>query len=188
MNEWTPPNKGCIEVICGSMFSGKTVELQRRLRRAQIAKQKVAAFKPALDTRYAKDKLVSHDSSSLSAVPVTDPKEIKELSQQADVIGIDEAQFFSESLVELCEDLANNGKRVIVSGLDIDSFGKPFGPMPILMAKAEFLTKLHAICTHCGSLAHYSYRISDDRSQIALGTEKEYLALCRSCYNQATSK
>ena len=186
MDEWTAVKNASLEVICGCMFSGKTVELQRRLRRAEIAKLKVKVFKPLIDERYSKDQVVSHDRSALKAIAVEDPNDILRLNEDAQVIGIDEAQFFNDDLIHVCESLANSGKRVIISGLDLDSFGQPFGPMPILMSKAEFLTKLHAICTRCGNLAHYSYRKDNSKEQIALGAEEAYEALCRSCFNQAS--
>ncbi len=176
---------GWIEVITGSMFSGKTEELIRRLRRAQIAKQKVAIFKPKLDTRYSDKEIVSHDSNYIESLPVEDAQSILEKSRDSDVIGIDEAQFFGMEIVEVCNELANQGKRVIVAGLDMDYLGKPFGPMPHLMAIAEYVTKVHAICIRCGNLAHYSHRISASDSLIELGEKDKYEPLCRSCYLEA---
>lgn len=170
------------------MFSGKTAELQRRLRRAVIAKLHIGVFKPAIDTRFGKNTVTSHDNIALEALAVSSSKEIISKTEGMDVVGIDEAQFFDDELVDVCEDLANQGKRVIVSGLDIDSFGKPFGPMPGIMAKAEFITKLHAICIKCGELAHYSHRKATGNKKVVLGAEEAYEALCRLCYNQIKSK
>ncbi len=186
-NTVNPQNhSGWIEVITGSMFSGKTEELIRRLRRAQIAKQKVAIFKPQLDTRYSEKEIVSHDSNYIESVPVASAKEILEKYGDADVIGIDEAQFFDNEIINVCNQLANKGKRVIVAGLDMDYKGQPFGPMPALMAIAEYVTKVHAICIRCGNLAHYSHRISASQSLIELGEKDKYEPLCRSCYIKAT--
>ncbi len=176
---------GWIEVITGSMFSGKTEELIRRLKRAQIAKQKVEIFKPVLDTRYSEREIVSHDSSSIESIPVDSAKKILDLAMDADVVGIDEAQFFDNDIVEVCNALANNGKRVIVAGLDMDYLGKPFGPMPALMAIAEYVTKVHAICIKCGDLAHYSHRKSSSDSLIELGEKDKYEPLCRACFLEA---
>ncbi len=176
---------GWIEVITGSMFSGKTEELIRRLRRAQIAKQKVAIFKPKLDTRYSEKEIVSHDANYIESVPVEKASEILDKGIESDVIGIDEAQFFDMDIVEVCNELANRGKRVIVAGLDMDYLGKPFGPMPYLMAIAEYVTKVHAICMRCGNLAHYSHRKSTSDSLIELGEKDKYEPLCRSCYLEA---
>lgn len=170
------------------MFSGKTAELQRRLRRAKIAKLHVLVYKPSVDTRYGQNQVTSHDNLSIDAKAIQSASEILRHAIDADVIGIDEAQFFDDSLPAICEELANNGKRVIISGLDIDSFGQAFGPMPELMAKAEYVTKLHAICTRCGELAHYSYRKSPSKDTVMLGAEDKYEALCRNCYNQANAK
>jgi len=181
-------NKGWIEVICGSMFSGKTEELIRRLKRAKIAKQKVEIFKPALDKRYDELKVVSHDSNFINSTPVATSSQILELTNGVEVVGIDEAQFFDDSLPGVCETLANRGLRVIVAGLDMDFLGNPFGPMPRLMAIAEYVKKVHAICMHCGNLAHHSFRTVDESAQIMLGTQESYLPLCRSCYNKEREK
>jgi len=175
--------RGYIEVICGSMFSGKTEELIRRLNRARIAKQRVEIFKPVIDTRYSANDLVSHDENTIRCTPVDTASNILLLTGDVDVIGIDEAQFFDLALVEVCEKLANMGIRVIVAGLDMDYRGKPFGPMPQLMAIAEFVTKVHAICMHCGSLAQFSHRLQDDEKLVMLGEKKEYEPLCRECFN-----
>jgi len=174
--------RGWIEVICGSMFSGKTEELIRRLRRAQIARQRVEIFKPALDTRYAMDAVVSHDENSIKSTPVQAASQILLLASDVDVVGIDEAQFFDPGLSEVCNLLANEGIRVIVAGLDMDFRGKPFGPIPSLMATAEYVTKVHAICISCGSLAQYSHRTVKDKSLVVLGETDRYEPLCRRCY------
>jgi thymidine kinase len=181
-------NKGWIEVICGSMFSGKTEELIRRLKRAKIARQKVEIFKPALDKRYDELKVVSHDANFIPSTPVDTPGQILSLTIDVEVVGIDEAQFFDDSLPEVCETLANRGLRVIVAGLDMDFLGNPFGPMPRLMAIAEYVKKVHAICMHCGNLAHHSFRTVDESAQIMLGTQESYLPLCRSCFNKERAK
>ena len=162
---------GWIEVICGSMFSGKTEELIRRLRRAQFAKQKVEIFKPVLDTRYHSENVVSHNANEINSIPVASASDIWDLAKNCDVVGIDEAQFFEEDLIEVCNNLANNGVRVIVAGLDMDFLGKPFGPMPNLMATAEYVTKVHAICTRTGGLANYSFRKTESNSQFLLGEQ-----------------
>lgn len=172
---------GWLEVICGSMFSGKTEELIRKLNRAKIAKQKVEIFKPALDTRYHNEDIVSHNSTAIRSTPVQAAQEILLLSGDSQVIGIDEAQFFDESLVEVCTKLADSGKRVIVAGLDMDFLGQPFGPMPQLMAIAEYVTKVHAICMVCGELASYSYRKTSHSAQVMLGETDSYEARCRKC-------
>lgn len=177
-------SKGRIEVICGSMFSGKTEELIRRLKRARIARQKVEIYKPAIDTRYSDEDVVSHDSNSVNSTPVNSARSIIRLASEAEVVGIDEAQFFDQSLVEVCNELANSGKRVIIAGLDMDFKGVPFGPMPALMAIAEEVTKVHAICVRCGNLAHVSHRIVQGENQVLLGETGEYEPLCRTCYNQ----
>jgi thymidine kinase len=173
---------GWIEVICGSMFSGKTEELIRRLRRAQIANQKVEIFKPALDTRYSDTEIVSHNQSSIRSHPVTNSNQILLLSEDVRVIGIDEAQFFDEGVVEVAVKLANRGVRVIAAGLDMDYLGKPFGPMPGLLARAEFVTKVHAICQQCGSLANFSFRKTSKDGQFLLGEKDEYEPRCRKCF------
>ncbi len=177
--------KGSIEVICGSMFSGKTEELIRRLKRAQYAKQKVEIFKPAVDTRYDETKVVSHDSNSIHSTPVPSSANILLLANEVQVVGIDEAQFFDNELTNVCEQLANNGVRVIVAGLDMDYLGNPFGPMPSLLAIAEYVTKVHAICMRCGNLANHSHRITDESSLVLLGETNNYEPLCRDCFVEA---
>ncbi len=176
---------GWIEVICGSMFSGKTEELIRRLTRATIAQQKVEIFKPAIDTRYHQENIVSHKASSIRSTPVHLAQEILLLVGDCEVVGIDEAQFFDNEIVDVVNILAKNGKRVIVAGLDMDSFGKPFASMPSLMATAEYVTKVHAICVVCGDLANYSYRKSASTTQVLLGETDSYEARCRKCFHQA---
>ncbi len=176
---------GWIEVICGSMFSGKTEELIRRLKRAQFAKQKVEIFKPEIDTRYDEDKVVSHDSNEIHSTPVPAAANIPLLADGCDVVGIDEAQFFDEEIVKVCNDLANKGVRVIVAGLDMDFKGNPFGPMPALMATAEYVTKVHAVCTRTGNLAHYSYRKAKSEDLVLLGETDEYEPLSRAAYYKA---
>ncbi|MEM9990213.1 MAG: thymidine kinase [Bacteroidota bacterium] len=175
-------DSGWIEVICGSMFSGKTEELIRRLKRAQIARQKVAVFKPQLDTRYHAKQVVSHDANSLSAIPLAHSKQLLEQSEGMEVVGIDEAQFFDMDLPKHCHSLAQRGIRVIVAGLDMDFKKQPFGPIPHLLATAEYITKVHAICHHCGNLATYSYRLTEVSDTIMLGAKNKYEARCRSCY------
>ena len=176
---------GWIEVICGSMFSGKTEELIRRLKRAQFAKQKVEIFKPAVDTRYDEDMVVSHDSNEIRSTPVPAAANIPILADDCDVIGIDEAQFFDDEIVQVCNDLANRGIRVIVAGLDMDFKGNPFGPMPALMATAEYVTKVHAVCTRTGNLAQYSYRKAQNDNLVLLGETEEYEPLSRAAYYKA---
>lgn len=176
---------GRIEVVCGSMFSGKTEELIRRLRRARFARQHVAIFKPSVDTRYSESKVVSHDHSMLQSVPVDSPATMLKLSAGCDVVGIDEAQFFDEAIVAVCNTLANRGVRVIVAGLDMDYLGRPFGPMPLLLAIADDVTKVHAICVKCGSLAYASHRLVHSNSQVMLGEKQEYEPLCRECFQKA---
>ena len=176
--------RGWIEVICGSMFSGKTEELIRRLRRAKIADQSVEIFKPAKDTRYSADEVVSHDARAIQSQPVSHSSDILLVDQSVDVIGIDEAQFFDDELTRVCEELATRGHRVIVAGLDMDFRGKPFGPMPDLLAVAEYITKLHAICNHCGNLATHTYRLTSDAETVVLGEKDIYEARCRHCFNQ----
>ncbi|PIV59020.1 MAG: thymidine kinase [Bacteroidetes bacterium CG02_land_8_20_14_3_00_31_25] len=178
------PKKGWIEVICGSMFSGKTEELIRRLKRAKIAKQKVEIYKPKIDVRYSVDEVVSHDENAIQSTPVDSASNILLMVSNVDVVGIDEAQFFDEALLDVCNKLANNGVRVIVAGLDMDFMGKPFGPMPAILAAAEYVTKVHAICMHCGNLAHYSYRKVESNKLVLLGETLEYEPLCRDCYNK----
>lgn len=173
---------GWIEVICGSMFSGKTEELIRRLNRARIAKQKVEIFKPEVDTRYGEEEVVSHDENSIKCTPVQTSSQILLYDIDADVIAIDEAQFFDMEITAVCNELANRGFRVVVAGLDMDFKGVPFGPMPGLMASAEYVTKVHAICIQCGALAQYSHRFIKDDSLVVLGEKESYQPLCRSCY------
>jgi len=175
---------GWIEVICGSMFSGKTEELLRRLRRAKIAHLKVMAFKPKIDTRYDDYKIVSHDHNHLQSQPIDLAADILQYAHDVDVIGIDEAQFFDEQLIAVCNTLATRGIRVIVAGLDMDFQGKPFGPMPTLLAQAEFVTKVNAICAKCGNPAAFSYRLLDSEETILLGEQQEYEPRCRTCFNE----
>ena len=177
--------RGWIEVISGSMFSGKTEELIRRLKRAKIAKQKVEIFKPQIDIRYSEEEVVSHDSNSIRSTPVSSSRNIPLMVSEVDVVGIDEAQFFDLGLAEVCDQLANQGVRVIVAGLDMDFRGKPFGPMPALLASAEYVTKVHAICMRCGHLAQYSHRITNDDKLVVLGEKDSYEPLCRECFNEA---
>lgn len=179
---------GWIEVICGSMFSGKTEELIRRLKRARIARLKTEIYKPIIDVRYHKTNVVSHDDNSIASIPVPSSANILLLSHNIDVVGIDEAQFFDDQLVEVCNELANRGTRVIVAGLDMDFKGDPFGPMPSLIASAEFVTKVHAICVSCGQLAHYSHRTAENEELVLLGEKKSYLPLCRNCYHSKSNK
>lgn len=174
---------GWIEVVCGCMFSGKTEELIRRLKRAKIAAQKVEVFKPCVDTRYDETAVVSHDTNSLLAQPVEHSSKILTISAETTVVGVDEAQFFDTDLVETCQQLALGGVRVIVAGLDMDYRGKPFGPMPGLLAVAEYVTKVHAICVHCGNLATHSYRLAHGDEVILLGEKEQYEPRCRNCYH-----
>lgn len=176
---------GWIEVICGSMFSGKTEELIRRLKRAQFAKQKVEIFKPAIDVRYDDEKVVSHDANEIRSTPVPSSSNILILADDVEVVGIDEAQFFDDEIVAVCNTLANRGVRVIVAGLDMDFKGNPFGPMPALMATAEYVTKVHAVCTRTGNLAHYSYRKASSDKLVLLGETQEYEPLSRAAYYKA---
>jgi thymidine kinase len=177
--------KGWIEVICGSMFSGKTEELIRRLRRAEFARQKVEIFKPALDTRYDEQQVVSHDATRIRSTPVPSSSNLLLLASGIEVVGIDEAQFFDDGLPGVCEQLAGSGVRVIAAGLDMDFQGRPFGPMPQLMAMSEYVTKVHAICMHCGELAAFSHRTSANQELVLLGETDSYVPLCRSCFNAA---
>lgn len=177
------PRAGWIEVICGSMFSGKTEELIRRLNRAKIARQRIKIFKPALDKRYHIQNIVSHNENSIEAVPVHSSSEIISLSGDAEVIGLDEAQFFDDSIASVCDTLANAGKRVMIAGLDMDYLGRPFGCMPQLMALAEYVTKVHAICMVCGEVASHSYRLSASNEKVLLGETDLYEARCRRCFN-----
>ncbi len=179
---------GWIEVITGSMFSGKTEELIRRLKRANFANLKVEIFKPVIDTRYSESKVVSHDSNAIVSTQVESASNISLMANNVDVVGIDEAQFFDNGLIEVCNRLADSGIRVIVAGLDMDFRGNPFGPVPALISIAEYVTKVHAICMRCGNLAHYSYRKSDTDKIVLLGEKDIYEALCRNCYNHAMKK
>ena len=179
---------GWIEVICGSMFSGKTEELIRRLKRAEFAKQRVEIFKPTVDTRYADREVVSHNQNSITSTPVEYSSSILLLADDCDVVGIDEAQFFDEGIVDVANQLANQGKRVIVAGLDMDFKGRPFGPMPNLMATAEYVTKVHAICVRTGGLAHYSHRKIDSEKLVELGETSEYEPLSRKAYLEVNNK
>jgi len=179
--------KGQIEVICGSMFSGKTEELIRRLTRARLAKQQVEIFKPSVDTRYHETHVVSHNETSIRSTPVSFAGDILLLSGTCDVVGIDEAQFFDEEIVRVVQLLANQGKRVILAGLDMDFEGKPFDPMPKLMAIAEYVTKVHAICMKCGDLAAFSYRLSAGKEKVMLGEKDSYEARCRKCFHEDPS-
>ena len=176
---------GSVEVICGSMFSGKTEELIRRLRRAQFAGQKIAIFKPKIDVRYSEDNVVSHDLKSVPSTAVSSPTEIFLMDSDVRVVGIDEAQFFDDTLIKVVQTLADRGVRVIVAGLDTDYLGQPFGPMPALMAIAEEVQKVHAICVKCGNLANHSHRLTKDHNLVVLGEKDIYEPLCRDCYNKA---
>ena len=178
----TPINSGWIEVICGSMFSGKTEELMRRLRRAEIAKMSISVFKPKIDSRYDKGHIVSHNKAKMMSSIIDNPKEIINASKDHDVVGIDETQFFDHSIVDVCKRLAYNKKRVIVAGLDTDYRGLPFGPMPDMMCEAEYVDKLRAICIECGNPASYSQRTSKDSHQVVIGEMDKYEARCRNCF------
>ena len=179
---------GCVEVICGSMFSGKTEELIRRLKRAQFANQKIAIFKPTIDNRYSDVDVVSHDLHSITSTPVDSPVKMLAVPDDVQVVGIDEAQFFDERIVDVVQALANRGVRVIIAGLDTDFLGKPFGPMPALMAIAEDVQKVHAICVRCGNLANHSHRLSASTKLVELGEKDVYEPLCRQCYNAAIAE
>ena len=179
---------GRIEVVCGSMFSGKTEELIRRLKRAKFAKQKVEIFKPSIDTRYSDEEVVSHDRHSIPSTPIDSSASILLLSSDIDVVGIDEAQFFDEGLIDVCNELANRGVRIIVARLDIDFKGKPFGPIPALCAIADEVTKVHAICVKCGALAYVSHRLVSEDRRVLLGEQSEYEPLCRECYRKEMEK
>ena len=174
--------RGRVEVVCGSMFSGKTEELIRRLKRAQFAHQRVEIFKPSIDVRYSEEEVVSHQGNSIMSTPVDSSASILLLAQDSDVVGIDEAQFFDDHIVEVCNQLASRGIRVIVAGLDLDFKAQPFGPMPQLCAIADEVTKVHAICVRCGALAYVSHRIVAGEKQVLLGEKDEYEPLCRECY------
>ena len=180
--------KGWIEVVCGSMFSGKTEELIRRLKRAKFANQKVEIFKPRIDVRYSEEEVVSHDAHAIRSTPVDTAQNILLMSADVDVVGIDEAQFFDAGIVDVCRRLADNGVRVIVAGLDMDYTCKPFGPMPALMATAEYVTKVHAICVRCGNLAHHSHRIMAGDKQVMLGAQDTYEPICRHCFAELTKQ
>jgi len=180
--------KGWIEVITGSMFSGKTEELIRRLKRAKIAKQRVEIFKPTIDNRYDEEKVVSHDENEIHSTPVPAAANIPLLADNVDVVGIDEAQFFDDEIVKVCNDLANRGIRVIVAGLDMDYKGNPFGPMPFLMATAEYVTKVHAICSRTGNLAHYSHRVNESEKLVLLGETDSYEPLSRAAFHKLTKE
>ncbi len=175
---------GWIEVICGSMFSGKTEELIRRMRRALFANQRVEIFKPQIDVRYSVDEVVSHNSNSIPSTPVESSAQILLMATDVDVVGIDEAQFFDEGIVEVCMTLADRGIRVIVAGLDMDYLGKPFGPMPQLMARAEHVDKVHAICVRCGNIAQHSHRLTANNKLVVLGEKDTYEPICRHCFNR----
>ncbi|MFV0392180.1 MAG: thymidine kinase [Paludibacteraceae bacterium] len=186
-SEQNHPNqlrKGSIEVICGSMFSGKTEELIRRLKRANFAKQRVEIYKPKIDNRYSEEDVVSHDRTSITSTPVESSGSILLMATEVDVVGIDEAQFFDEGLIDVCKQLADNGVRVIVAGLDMDFRCRPFGPMPDLMAIADDVYKVHAICVRCGSLAYVSHRLVAGEKQVLVGEMNEYEPICRDCYNK----
>lgn len=176
---------GRIEVVCGSMFSGKTEELIRRMKRAKFAKQKVEIFKPSIDTRYSDNDVVSHDQNAIPSTPIDSSAAILLLASDIDVVGIDEAQFLDMGLVDVCNELANRGVRVIIAGLDMDFKGVPFGPMPALCAIADDVTKVHAICVKCGNLAYVSHRLVQNERRVLLGETSEYEPLCRNCYQQA---
>lgn len=180
----TGERRGWIEVICGSMFSGKTEELIRRLKRAKIANLKVEIYKPAIDVRYDETQVVSHDSNSIQSTPIENSQTILLLAQDVDVVGIDEAQFFDAEILNVCEALALRGIRVIVAGLDMDYLGRPFGQMPNLLAVADYITKLHAICMKCGSIANVSYRKVVGENQVMLGEKETYEPRCRKCYHE----
>ena len=179
-----PERRGWIEVICGSMFSGKTEELIRRLKRVKIANLKVEIFKPAIDVRYDEVKIVSHDTNAIQSTPIDNSQKILLLASDVEVIGIDEAQFFDNEIANVCDELAHRGIRVIVAGLDMDYLGNPFGQMPYIMAKADYVTKLHAICMKCGNIANYSYRKVPNDDQVLLGAKDVYEPRCRKCYHE----
>ena len=179
-----PMQNGSIEVICGSMFSGKTEELLRRLKRAEFSKLTIAVFKPRIDKRYDNQKVVSHDDNTIEAISIENAKDILKLIDQVQVVAIDEAQFFDSELVAVCAKLANSGIRVIIAGLDMDFLGKPFGIMPKLLAIAEHITKVHAICTDCRAIANHSFRKNTDKNLIQIGEKEEYKPLCRDCFSR----
>lgn len=179
-----PMQKGSIEVICGSMFSGKTEELLRRLKRAEFAKLKIAVFKPQVDVRYDEGQVVSHDSNTITSNPIQNPTDILNMVTEIEVVAIDEAQFFDNELIAVCNKLADDGKRVIIAGLDMDFLGNPFGVMPQLLAVAEHVTKVHAICIDCGSIANHSFRLTKSKALVEIGEKEEYKPLCRNCFSQ----
>lgn len=179
----SPKASGWIEVICGSMFSGKTEELIRRLNRALIAQQSLEIFKPKVDSRFHKDHVVSHNETAIRSTTVSFAQDILLLAGNCDVVGIDEVQFFDEEITQVCQKLANSGKRVIVAGLDMDFQGNPFGPMPFLMSIAEYVTKVHAICVQCGNIASYSFRLDPAKDTVVIGEKEAYEARCRNCFN-----
>ena len=181
-------HKGWIEVVCCSMFSGKTEELIRRMKRAQFANLKVEIFKPSIDVRYSEAEVVSHDANAILSTPVESAQNILLMASDVDVVGIDEAQFFDDGIVDVCRKLADSGVRVIVAGLDMDYMGVPFGPMPALMATAEYVTKVHAICVRCGDLANHSHRLTADDKQVLLGAHDTYQPICRHCFNELRAK
>ncbi len=183
-----PHRPGRIEVVCGSMFSGKTEELIRRLKRAKFAKQRVEIFKPSIDVRYSEEEVVSHDQNSIMSTPIDSSSSILLLANDIDVIGIDEAQFLDDGLVNVCNELANRGIRVIIAGLDMDYRGVPFGPIPGLCAIADEVTKVHAICVKCGALAYVSHRLVESDKRVLLGETQEYEPLCRECYQKAIAE
>jgi thymidine kinase len=185
-SQYHEKKRGWVEVVCGSMFSGKTEELIRRMKRAQYAKQKFEIFKPSIDKRYHDEEVVSHNANSILSTPVEHSSNILLYASDVDVVGIDEAQFFDSEIVTVCNTLASRGVRVIVAGLDTDFLGKPFGPMPALMAIAEYVTKVHAICVHCGHLANFSHRTTQQKDLVVLGETDSYQPLCRECYNLKT--
>ena len=178
---------GWIEVICGSMFSGKTEELIRRIKRTQFANQTLLLFKPAIDNRYSENNVVSHQGNAVEAHLINDSSEILSLWKNEKVVAIDEAQFFDDGIIDVCHTLASKGARVIIAGLDMDYTGKPFGPMPNLLSIAEYVTKVHAICLSCGNLAQFSHRTANESGQVLVGAVEKYQPLCRSCYNKLTS-
>ncbi len=180
--------RGRIEVVCGSMFSGKSEELIRRLKRAKFAHQTVEVFKPAIDVRYSEEDVVSHDHNAIQSTPVDSSASILLLSSEVDVVGVDEAQFFDDFIVDVCKELASKGVRVIVAGLDMDFRGVPFGPMPALCAIADDVTKVHAICVRCGALAYISHRLVSDEKQVLIGETEKYEPLCRDCYIETEGK
>ncbi len=188
LNMCNAQRRGSIEVVCGSMFSGKTEELLRRLKRAKIAKQRVEIFKPCIDTRYSENEVVSHDNNSIMSTPVESSQNIMLMTSDVDVIGIDEAQFFDDGIVAVCNRLANEGYRVIIAGLDMDFRGTPFGPMPALMAIADDVTKVHAICVRCGAPAYVSHRLVAGEKQVLLGETDKYEPICRKCFHDETNK